>query len=238
MNHDTYLILSTALVAGAFIACCVAASFFLLAAFGWRGPNRRKRLIRASMFLLLAPALVAGQLAVAHLIFLPSLREYEPPAEEVNDGFYTNVGDVAPPFIVTDDGGSIVDLDALRGNVVLLNFFGIDCKPCVVEMPYIQRIFDGFCERSDFKVIAITTFDTRGAVSAFKSEHDLTFPIAVDSTAKSFRKYASPAVPRTYVISRDGKIAFQSLGFNNDDEHKDLITLETAIKRELDEHPE
>jgi peroxiredoxin len=243
MQHLTYLTITSALLGAALISLIVAVASFVMAAIGWRGPKRTSRLIRGSLFLLLASIVVVTQLAIAHFIFLPSLRHesYEAVREWRSTGLgdkqeasKTLVGDAAPPFKVTLDDGSTFKLSDLRGKVVLLNFFGSNCGACVLEMPHIQRIRGKHRERDDLYVLAVGRGETVDTVSRFKAKHHLTIPMAADEDSAIFGLYASSGIPRTYVVSKDGTIAFQMIGFwDADDFHDDLTAIEEAVKNAL-----
>ena len=245
MQHHTYLTITSALLGGALISLIVAVSSFLMAGIGWRGPKRRSRFIQGALFLLLAAVLVATQLTIAHLIFLPSLRNesYETLREWRSTGSgdlvkasNTKVGDNAPPFTATLDDGSTAEFRSLRGKVVVLNFFASNCGSCVLEMPHIQRIREMHRERDDLYVLAVGKDETVDTVSRFKAKYHLTIPMAADKDSDIFSLYASAGIPRTYVVSKDGKITFQSIGFwDADDFHDDLTALEHAVENALSE---
>ena len=46
----------------------------------------------------------------------------------------------APPVALTDREGKEWDLDALRGKVVLLNFWASWCGPCIEELPFLNEL--------------------------------------------------------------------------------------------------
>jgi peroxiredoxin len=66
-------------------------------------------------------------------------------------------------------------------------------------------------------------------LTEFQKKHQLTFPIAGDPGSKIFSRYATQSIPRSYVIGTDGKIAFQSVGYEEGEFNKMI----EVIRREL-----
>jgi thiol-disulfide isomerase/thioredoxin len=57
------------------------------------------------------------------------------------------LGKAAPEFALTDLDGSPLNLAALRGKVVWLNFWGLRCGPCVRELPALQKIHPDYADK-------------------------------------------------------------------------------------------
>ena len=84
--------------------------------------------------------------------------------------------------------------------------------------------------RNDFSVIVIGRDETDDAVKAFKKKHGIRFPIAADPGGVVFSLFAKESIPRTYIISREGKVVFSETGFAGE-EH--FAQIKTALRREL-----
>lgn len=78
-----------------------------------------------------------------------------------------SVGKEFPPFSVTDINGKNISLAALRGKVVVLNFWFIQCAPCITEMPHINKIAEEYRNNSNVVFIAITPSDDAVAIADF-----------------------------------------------------------------------
>lgn len=52
------------------------------------------------------------------------------------------VDTVAPPFSVTDINGNEYSLESLKGKIIVLNFWFVECKPCVQEMPELNELVE------------------------------------------------------------------------------------------------
>ncbi len=184
------------------------------ATFGFFRKTRQKCVrtlwVALALFFLCVGCLVGNQLLLTH-VFLPGLgRAYFELAK--SGGTLTSVGQAAPDFTVTTVDGKTVGAADLRGRVVLLNFFATWCGPCVQELPELQQIWDQFHADDRFRMLVVGREETVETARAFSEEHHFTFPVAADPDRSAFGSYATDGIPRTYLISRDGKIIFQCLG--------------------------
>jgi len=141
----------------------------------------------------------------------------------------TTVGEAAPTFTADLLGGGAFDLAAQRGKVVLVNFFATWCPPCREEMPHLQReVWEKF--RGDgFAMISVAREETPDVVQPFITQYGAGWPFAVDPDRTAFAAYAEAFIPRSYVIDRDGRIAYQSSGYDK----KEFKAMIDVIAREL-----
>lgn len=115
------------------------------------------------------------------------------------------IGNLAPDFETVDDSGNPFRLSDERGKVVLLNFWGTWCAPCRVEMPEFEQAYDDY-KAQGFTIIGVNNGETRDAITAFRAEMGVTFPLVLDASFAIQDLYAVTAFPTTFVIGRDGAI--------------------------------
>jgi len=129
--------------------------------------------------------------------------------------FPVEVGSRAPMFSArTVDGTNRVrTLEDYRGKVVVLNIWATWCRPCIVEMPSFERLYQRF-PGSDLRIVAVSIDDIVGAdsVRRFGEGLGLTFDILLDSTHAIDRAYQVTGYPETFVIARDGTIRKKWIG--------------------------
>lgn len=135
---------------------------------------------------------------------------------------HVSVGDYVPEFTVEMFDGKKIDITSLRGKVVLINFWATWCPPCREELKHVQTdIIDRFKD-NDFVFIPISRGETRETVEEFRTKNGYTFPMGLDPKQKIFNLFASNAIPRNFVIGKDGKIVASEIGFDPE-EFKGLI---------------
>lgn len=122
-----------------------------------------------------------------------------------------DVGNLAPDFTVRTINGQSVTLSELRGQVVLLNFWGTWCGPCRREMPEFQDAYEQYKD-DGFTILALAVRDRLDAVYEFRSEFGLTFPIAMDEGNQITDLYGVVSQPSTYIIDEAGIIRHRVFG--------------------------
>jgi peroxiredoxin len=122
------------------------------------------------------------------------------------------MGNRAPNFDVTTIDGDHTSLAELRGRIVLINFWGTWCAPCIREMPDLQTVYEQYAD-SNFTILALATRgDTKEDVLAFRDEYKLSFPLVVDEGDQISEMYSIVSRPSTIIIDKNGVIAFKHFG--------------------------
>ena len=117
-------------------------------------------------------------------------------------------GDVAPRFVVKTLGGKELRLEDYRGKVVLLHFWAMWCKPCVVDAPRIKKEYEAMGPYEDyFEMISVSLDESEALVRRHVEEHGLTWPHAcVGMNSQIAADYGVESVPAWFFIGPDGKI--------------------------------
>jgi peroxiredoxin len=135
----------------------------------------------------------------------------------------TNIGDVAPDFQTVTETGKTTRLSDYRGQVVLLNFWGTWCGPCRVEMPEFEAAYDANKD-TGFTILAVNNRDTADAVSSFRGEFGLSFPLVMDDGAAIAKTYGVFSFPSTYVLNQQGVITARHFGALTAEQIQELVT--------------
>jgi peroxiredoxin len=120
-------------------------------------------------------------------------------------------GQPAPGFDLPRLEGGNVSLAALRGRVVLVNFWATWCAPCESEMPAMQRLYEAV-GGPDFELVAVSVDASREDVLKFRDRLKLGFPIALDPSKHVAESYQTFRYPESYLIDRDGRILARYVG--------------------------
>jgi cytochrome c biogenesis protein CcmG/thiol:disulfide interchange protein DsbE len=122
-------------------------------------------------------------------------------------------GFMAPGFTSTTFAGELVDLAGFKGKVVLINFWASWCPPCRAEMQAIQNAYADYRDQG-LVVLAINASyqDDIQAATGFAQTEGLTFPLLTDPDGSINRTYRVLALPTTFFIDRQGRIAKVVIG--------------------------
>jgi peroxiredoxin len=129
----------------------------------------------------------------------------ERPAAPVGEGH------PAPDFALPALDGTEVELRALRGRVVLLNFWATWCKPCEDEMPAMQRLYDAL-GRDGFELLAVSVDEGDAEVRAFRDRLGLGFPILRDPGKRAAGAYQTFRFPESWLIDGQGVVVARYVG--------------------------
>lgn len=147
------------------------------------------------------------------------------------------VNDPAPLFTLRNINGEEVSLAALKGKVVILDFWATWCGPCKNSFPAMQKAVDKYKDNPKVAFLFIDTWenskDPQPAVKAFIKEHGYTFNVlfdlkdSVSQKSEVIASYGAKGIPAKYVIDKEGNIRFRLLGFSGSDEQvvKELSTM-------------
>ena len=130
----------------------------------------------------------------------------------------------APPVTYTLLDGRTGSLEALRGKVVLVNFWATSCTTCVKEMPQIVATHEKFKPRGYETLAVAMSYDPPAYVANFAESRKLPFAVAIDNTggiAKSFGDVR--LTPTTYLINKRGEIVKRYVGEPDFDALHDLV---------------
>ena len=97
-------------------------------------------------------------------------------------------------------------LQALRGQVVVLNVFASWCDPCKAEAPVLEHAQRQIASRKA-TVLGVTYLDNSSDSQSFVRRQHITYPVMRDVSGNFVRSFGTTGVPETFVIDRDGRVA-------------------------------
>lgn len=110
--------------------------------------------------------------------------------------------------------GSAYDVNDHRGHVVVVNFWGSWCGPCVAEAPALEQVYRDYHARG-LDMVGIDIRDNKASATAFIRDHALTYPMVFDpanTLALRLHGIAPNVTPTTVVIDRQGRVAARQSG--------------------------
>jgi len=115
------------------------------------------------------------------------------------------VGQPAPSLQIPKLDGDPFDLGALRGKVVIVNFWATWCPPCREEMPALDTFYRQYRGRG-IELIGVSVDRPRDRSEVQKVMRSFSYPAAVLKDAKTNGFVSPGALPVTYIIDANGVV--------------------------------
>jgi thiol-disulfide isomerase/thioredoxin len=141
-----------------------------------------------------------------------------------------------PELALRDLSGVEQSLAALRGRVVVLNFWATWCEPCRREMPDLAAIQNDYAALG-VQVVGATAdaAEDRAKVLQFIRETKVNFPVWTGATAQLMPRFGlAPVLPGTVVLDREGRIVSATNAVIKADELRKQLDALLAAKQTAD----
>ena len=161
------------------------------------------------------PAVPAPSVALSspspNITAAPSAASSPAPEPTRGTSSQFHVGEPAPALIVPQVGGGSIDLAALRGKPVWVNFMATWCPPCQDEFPLMNGFFVRYAD-DGLVVVAIDVKEEEGTVAGFAQGLGATFPLGLDGDGRVAATWGALALPVHFWIDAEGIVRDGSLG--------------------------
>lgn len=115
-------------------------------------------------------------------------------------------------FTATDMDGKYFDTKALKGKIVVINFWFIRCPPCRMERPFLNELVDEYAKDSNVVFIAVS-LDPKAQLESFLKDYPFKYHVIPEgrniAAANKVEQY-----PTHVILDKEGKIAFNSVSYN------------------------
>lgn len=116
-----------------------------------------------------------------------------------------SLGSKIPDLTLTTAQGETMQIYELlqQKKMVMLNFWFADCIWCIREFPVMEVAYQKY--KQELEIIALSPYDSKEAIVAFKQEHSLSFPMG-QSSRDLVLGFGIGSYPTSVVIDREGRI--------------------------------
>lgn len=118
----------------------------------------------------------------------------------------------APDFSFTSLQGEYISLEDLRGKVVVLDFWGTWCPPCVDSIPELRNMYKRYSKEGSFVLLGISSDGDEGVWREFTERNKMVWPQYLDRDRRIQRAFGIRGFPTYVVIDHEGIVQYQSVG--------------------------
>ena len=136
-----------------------------------------------------------------------------------------------PNIPLKDLKGQQVDLKALKGRVIFLNFWATWCGPCKEEMPSMQALYQEFKEKGFVFLTISVDYEGLRPVKEFIEKNRYTFPVLIDQKGETLDLFEVNGIPTTFLIDKQGKMIGKVIG-PRDWKSPEVISLLSQLMRQ------
>src|SRR5690606_21153544 len=109
-----------------------------------------------------------------------------------------------------------------KGKVVVVDFWATWCGPCKASFPGMQKMVSKYQDKDDVKFIFIDTWESvenkEKNASEFITKNNYSFHVLMDNDNKVVEQSKVEGIPTKFVIDKQGRIRFKSVGFDGSDD--------------------
>ncbi|SDW06498.1 TlpA family protein disulfide reductase [Nitrosomonas communis] len=143
-------------------------------------------------------------------------------------------GNTPPPHcqLASLDGKSAEDWEAMKGDVIYVDFWASWCPPCVKSFPFMSQLMHEFKDKG-LKVIGINLDENLEDAKEFLAKRPVNFSIMVDTSKRCAQDFNVMAMPSTYIIDKRGLVRHIHRGFRAGETEELRGLIQALLQEEL-----
>lgn len=142
-----------------------------------------------------------------------------------------------PAFAALDMSGKKVDTAALRGKVVVVNLWFINCPNCVEEIKMLNAVVDQYKGNSNVVFVGLAA-SPKPALEKFLAKNPFKYNVVPNAQMIIISKFGTPdssgninvPFPMHYILDRDGKVIYKAQGIKGIDGMKKELAVQLSKK--------
>jgi thiol-disulfide isomerase/thioredoxin len=137
-------------------------------------------------------------------------------------------GKATLPLSRSDLDGKVVDLKAMQGRVLVVNFWATWCEPCRDEMPSLQRLRAKLAGKP-FEVITVNFGESAEKIAQFLDKEKVTLPVLLDRDKETAQVWGVGGLPMTFLVDAGGRVRYSVFGERDWSEGPSLALVEKLV---------
>lgn len=118
----------------------------------------------------------------------------------------------------------------LKGKVLFINFWATWCRPCIDEMPNIDRLYKTLKDNPGFKMLTLVFNDDPRNCMDFVKNMGYSIPVFSDPSGKTAADFGITGVPETFIVDKKGIIRKVKLGPERWDSQENVGLILSLLK--------
>jgi len=142
------------------------------------------------------------------------------------------IGKIAPDWALNDANGQTVSLADFKSKVLIINFTGIGCGPCLVSIPFLKKLRNNY-KVEDVEVVAIECWKRPShAIHYYTDKNNLNYQLlsATDQIVENYLN-GNRGVPHFFILDKQRVIKKVISGYEEEITDKEITETITDLFR-------
>ena len=118
-----------------------------------------------------------------------------------------------PNVSVEDRSGKEIMTKELLGKPIIVSFWAITCKPCIMELNAMNDMYYDWLDEADFEIVAVSIDDARSSSRAKAMSSEWEFTCLYDVNQDMKRAMNVSLTPQTFIVDAEGNIVYSHSGY-------------------------